>query len=657
MKNIYLKFYENKQRILSEEELGHVDDLTYLKYLEDGNYQLKNSVFIGRVDKKNNFAFLLQEPEDIFLNPDVAASLMHDDIILIKEKRGRYQVELILEQGLKYFIAEVKRTKKGRFRYYTDKPLYKSVLVGDESKIVTGSIVRLKVDRIINDHLYASIDSIVGHKTDPNIDILKIVAEHNWPDTDFDYLEEVANSLNINISEEKKGRKDLTNDLIVTIDGADAKDLDDAVSLTYKDGLYHLGVHIADVSLYVTHGSEIDKSAYKKATSVYLANSVIPMLPRKLANDLCSLNPNTDKLTLSALMTFDESGKLVNYEIAKSIINSKYRLTYDGVNDLLETGKTLGSKELDEMIVKMNELSLILTNLRNKRGALNFSSEELKFELKGEEVIGVEKRIQGLGEKLIESFMLAANEAVAFHMEKSEIPALYRVHEKPESAKLELALKSLTNLGIKTNNNFSPKNLQRILENIETSPLSSIVNMFILRAMQKARYDYNPLGHFGLGARYYAHFTSPIRRYPDLILHRIIREIVLGENNSVQTYQYYERNLEEIGMHTSKMERTAIDIERAVNSLMAAKFMSNHLGEEFSGQIIQVLKTGFFVQLKNGIEGFVNVKSQYFKYEYNELLLHFKIAGKTFKIGDDIKVRVTSVDLLEKEIDFEIVGD
>lgn len=656
MKDIYIKFYEEEKRALSEEVIGHLEDLTYLKHRKDGFYELKSNIFIGKVDKKNNFAFLLQDPEDIFLNPDVAVDLMHNDIVLISKNRNKLKVELMLERGLEYFIVEAKK-RKHDFKYYTDKPLHKSILVGDDSMVVDGAILRLKVEKIVGDRLYANVDSVIGHITDPNIDILKIVAAFNWPDTDFEHLEVVANNLNININDEKQHRLNLTNELIVTIDGADAKDLDDAVSLYKKDGNYHLGVHIADVSLYVRRNSEIDASAYKKATSVYLTNSVIPMLPRKLANDLCSLNPNTDKLTLSALMTIDESGKVIDYQLEKTVINSKYRLTYDAVNDLLNNHVSLGNKELDQMIKDMNDLAGVLSKLRDKRGALNFSTDELKFDIKGEEVLGVTKRVQGLGEKLIESFMLVANETVAFHMEQNHFPAIYRVHEKPETAKLELAFKTLTNLGIKTNNNFSPKNLQKILNDITGLQLEGIVNMFILRAMQKARYDHNPLGHFGLAARYYTHFTSPIRRYPDLILHRIIRELVFAENNNLKNYEYYEKNLEEIGKHTSKMERTAIEIEREVNSLMAAKYMANHLDEEFNGQIIQVLKTGFFVQLDNGIEGFVNVKNNYYRYEYNELLLSFKVHGKTYQIGDKIKVRVTKVDLLEKEIDFEIIGE
>lgn len=387
-----------------------------------------------------------------------------------------------------------------------------------------------------------------------------------------------------------------------------------------------------------------------------MANSVIPMLPRKLSNDLCSLNPYTDKLTLSVLMTIDSEGKVIDYKIEKSVINSKYRLTYKAVNLFLNEGISFGDEKLDEMLNHMNDLAQILKKVRNKRGSLSFESEELKFIFneKGD-VLDVKVRKSDYAEELIESFMLSANETVAFHMEVNNYPSIYRVHEKPEVDKLEQALAIITNLGIKTNKSLSPKSIQKILKEVKDQELEYIVNMFLLRAMQKAKYEHVSLGHYGLGARYYTHFTSPIRRYPDLILHRIIHELVMGENNNLKNYNFYENNLEEISKHTSKMERVAIDMERETDKLMAVKYMIDKIGEVYSGQIIQVLKTGFFVKLANGIEGFVNVRRHNFNYEYNELLLAHKINGKLYQIGDKIEVSVDDVNVIQKEIDFVLI--
>lgn len=654
MNETYLKFYSEDKGLIHESELPENFDFKYLRHKEDGYYELLKNHYIGKVDKRNNFAFLLQKEEDLYINPNLARDLMNDDIILLINNKRNPQI-IILKRGLEFIIATVKARKRG-FKYFTDKPLRRNILVDDERLITDGSIVKLKVDNIKGERIYASLDKIIGHITDPNIDILKIVATYDWPETDFDLLEKEANNLNVNVEEEKKFRLDLTNELTVTIDGADAKDLDDAISLEFKDDLYHLGVHIADVSLYVKRGSIIDKSAYEKSTSAYLADSVIPMLPRKLANDLCSLNPNTDKLTLSCLMTINKEGRVVDYRIEKTVINTKFRLTYDQVNNYLNENINLETKELDTMLTNMNDLSNILSKVRAKRGSLDFKSEELKFVFDEDyNVTDVIVRKSDKGEELIESFMLMANETVAFHMEKNHFPSIYRVHEKPEEAKLEQAKNTISSLGIETGKTLNPKGLQKILKTVEGSNLEHIVNMFLLRAMQKAHYDQNPIGHFGLGARYYTHFTSPIRRYPDLLLHRIIKELVFGENNNKRNYAYYESHLEEISKHTSKMERVAIDMERDVDSLMAAKYMINKIDDEFSAQIVQVLKTGFFVKLDNGIEGFVNVKLNYFNYEYNEVTLSHKIHGTLYKIGDKVEVKLVDVNILEREIDFVLV--
>ncbi|WP_026391329.1 ribonuclease R [Haploplasma modicum] len=657
MEKIYLKFYEEKTRKIHEDELSKISDYTCLSVSKDGSVELKKNCFIGRIDKKNAFAFLIREDsEDIFLNKTQANNLMDNDIILLELVKGKPVVKKIIKRGLEFIIATVLKNRKG-LKYYTDKPLFKTILVDDESLIVSGSVVKLKVNDIKNERIYTKLEQVIGHIDDPDIDILKIVAYHNWPETDFDLLEKEANKLNININKEKEFRLDLTNDFIFTIDGADAKDLDDAVSLKVVDNNYHLGVHIADVSLYVKPRTLIDEKAYEKSTSVYMANKVIPMLPRKLANDLCSLNPDTDKLTVSCLMVINKDGKVIDYKIEKTIINSKARLTYDRVNDYLKNNIKFQDERLNEVLKNMEDLSVILKNLRNKRGALEFKTEELKFIFdKNNKVIDIELRKTDVAEELIESFMLIANETVAFHMEENLFPSIYRIHEKPDSEKLDKAMDTLSKLGLPFNKKtiVNAKELQKILKLSNDKDYENIVSMTLLRAMQKAEYSNNPVGHYGLAARYYTHFTSPIRRYPDLILHRIIKELVFGENNNKKRYNYYENNLSEIGKHTSAMERKAIEIEREVVSLKSCEYMVDKIGEEFLVQITQPTKTGFFVKTDKGIEGFVNVKNNHRESSFNEESLAFVIGGKIYKVGSFINVILTDVDMLDLKIDFKI---
>lgn len=659
MTDIYLKYYEENTRKIFEDELGEIKSFEYLKYTKDFYYELKSNVFIGKVDKRNEFAFLLQEKEDIYIDKIEAKDLMNDDIVLIEVKRNKAYVKEILKRGLRFIIAEAKKRKKG-FKYYTEKPLFKNILVNDESNIIEGSIVRLEVVTIKNNRIYTNLDKIVGHKTDPDIDILKIVAINNWPDPDMSLLEDEAINLNVNLEDEIKKRKDYTNKLIVTIDGKDAKDLDDAISLELKDDKYYLGVHIADVSLYVKRNSLIDKEAYKKGTSAYLANKVIPMLPRKLSNDLCSLNPNTKKLTLSLMMEIDKLGKVLNYEISNSVIESKYRLNYDDVNNYLNNNVSLGNNELDSLLTNMYELSNILKKDRVKRGELNFESEELEFKFNDKnEVIDVFPRKSDKGEEIIESFMLKANETIAFHMEVNNLPSIYRIHEKPDTEKLENALDTLNKLNIKINKKaiHNVKTFQNILKDVKDTNYEYITNMTLLRAMQKAKYSNEPIGHFGLAARHYTHFTSPIRRYPDLLLHRIIKDLILGESNYIKAFKYYENNLVEIADHTSRQERTAILMEREVNQLKSCEYMKDKIYERFDAQITQILKTGMFVRIDKGIEGFVNIKNGNYHGEYIDHLLSYKVNGKLYKIGDKVNVELIDVDMLELKIDFKLLDE
>lgn len=494
------------------------------------------------------------------------------------------------------------------------------------------------------------------------MEIVKIIYEYEWP---LSFSKELLNELHhIKFDEqvEIKRRLDLRDEFVITIDGKDAKDLDDAISLKQIDeNTFELGVHIADVSYYVKEGSLLDQEAYRRSTSVYLADRVIPMLPHALSNDSCSLNPFESKYTLSCIMTINRDAVVTDYKIVESIIESKHRLTYDEVNILLKENVSLGSKQLDDMLFQMNELSKKLKMIRYKRGAIDFQSSELKFKLDlNGKVIDVEERMTDEAEQLIESFMILANEVVAIHFHESGLPGIYRVHEKPDVEKLDQAFISTKKLGFSVHNELksTAKKLQKLTKDVSNTPFEYIVNMILLRSMQKAKYDEKPIGHFGLASPYYSHFTSPIRRYPDLLLHRMIREFMLkplSEQELNDKKKYFADKLPDYAEQTSKNERTAITMEREVNKLKSREYMENFIGQSFKGQITQILPSGFFVKVDKGIEGFVNVRNvnEYLIYD-EENLLFFTDNGNRYRLGDFITVKLISVDKNENNIDFSI---
>jgi len=655
MNGLYLKFYELKTRKIHENEFP-IERFKSNKYVvhKDNFYILKNTFFIGSVDKKESFAFLRQEDEDIYIEKSEISSLMQNDIILIEHRNNQSFLKEILKRGLESIIVTVKKKNK-KFFYYTDKPLNKKIIVSDEKNVTLGNVLNLEILKIEEKLIHTKIKNIIGSINDPDIEMKKIVAYHEWPVFNQDELERLAGKIKVNYNYEKTKRLNLTNKLIITIDGKDAKDLDDAISLEIINNNYLLGVHIADVSHFVQKSSLIDDAAFAKSTSVYMANKVIPMLPFKLSNDLCSLNANEEKLTLSCMILINKNGEVLNYEIKETIIKSSYRLTYDDVNNFLNKNKSLGDKKLDKLLLKMNEISEILKKIRKKRGEIEFRSDELKFIIdKNEKVVDVEIRKTNLAEALIESFMLIANETVAYHMEKMKLPSIYRIHEKPSEKKLEESFKKLNLLNIdykKEEKNLNFK-LQNILKNVRNSQNEYLVNSILLRSMSQAKYFEKPLGHFGLATLNYTHFTSPIRRYPDLILHRIIKDFLISKN--YDKIEYYGKILSEVAKHTSTMERVSINIERDVVKLKSCEFLANKIGNIFEGQIMQIMKNGFFVQLKNGIEGFVNAKLNYDNYSYEPMLLGYKIKGHLYKLADKIEVKLIGVDMLTREIDFLI---
>ncbi len=659
MNNLYMMFYEHQTRKLNKDYITdvHLEEYPYVTF-EDPFYILKHDILIGRIDHKKTFGFLRQENGDIYLEQRDMMDAMHDDIVLVKEGVEPHVI-LIVKRALSVLVGTVKKGKNSLY-CQADTYLDRRLEVDLDQDLVPGHVVMLEVESIERFVINAKVTKIIGHINDPDINTLKIVASYDWPQTFSPKVMDSIHQIHIDLDQERKERLDLTQDLIITIDGKDAKDLDDAISMTMKDGIYHLGVHIADVSHYVLEDSPLDEEAFKRSTSSYLADRVIPMLPHKLSNDWCSLNPNEEKLTLSCMMEIDSDGKVLRYDIQKSIIISKRRMTYDEVNQFLLEGKTLHDPAIETMLIHMNELSQKLKVIRKKRGEIEFESSELGFVVdeKGR-VLDVYERHTNEGEELIESFMLIANETVAFHMFHANLPSIYRIHEDPDHVKLKLALQTVSKLGIPVNYKQlgNPKPLQIITEHTRNTHVEYVVHMILLRAMQKAKYSEILAPHYGLGARYYSHFTSPIRRYPDLILHRLIHRFVLNESlNYKNDLYHFESIMPDVAKHTSDQERKAVQMERDVAKLKSCEYMQDKVGHIFKATITQMMPSGMFVKLSSGIEGFIPLRVLDDYYMYDEALLTFiGNRGKRYRIGDNVKVELLSVDINDKKMDFGIV--
>ncbi len=536
---------------------------------------------------------------------------------------------------------------------------------------VQGEIVKVDITRYPkykNEDTMGIVTETIGHKDEPGIDILSIVHKHGIPSEFPEEVIEEAKQVPDEISDEDlKGRKDLRGEEIITIDGADAKDLDDAVQVKKLDnGNYYLGVHIADVAHYVKEGSAMDREALNRGTSSYLTDRVIPMLPQRLSNGICSLHPNVDRLTLSCEMEINNQGDVVKHEIFPSVIRSIQRMTYSAVNAILDDNDEETRKEYEALAPSfelMAELHHILEAKRERRGAIDFESTEAKIEVDDEgHPTEIKLLERGTGERLIESFMLLANETVSEHFAKRQLPILYRVHEQPDESKIQRFLEFITTFGITvqaSKNSISPKDLQEVLDKVKGEPAEVVLNMLLLRSMQQARYDVDPIGHYGIGAEYYSHFTSPIRRYPDLILHRLIH-YYNEVGTSAKDKKRWEEKLPEIGQLTSAAERRAIDAERETDELKKAEYMADKVGEEFKGTIVSITGFGMFVQLPNTIEGLIHISlidDDYYEFNEQHLVLVGQRTGKVFKIGQEIDVRVKSVNTDEIQIDFEIVKD
>ena len=643
----------------------------------------KMNLFRGKLTgHAKGFAFVTPEDnpgmDDIFIPPNETGTAMHGDIVMVRvssETSGSRQegtVIRILERGIKQVVGTYSESKSFGFVIPDDKKIANDIFIPQHAShgAVEGHKVVVKLTSYPEGRVSAEgeVIEILGHKNDPGVDILSVIHKYGLPMEFPEDVMEQANAVSDTIKESEIGnRRDLRNEILVTIDGADAKDLDDAVGVTkLENGNYKLGVHIADVSHYVTEGSPIDKEALERGTSVYLVDRVIPMIPHRLSNGICSLNPQVDRFTLSCEMEITPDGEVVSHEIFDSVIKTTERMTYGNVNKILvdkDEEQMERYESLVPMFQNMEQLAAILRQKRMKRGAIDFDFNEARVIVDEEgHPTDVVLRERSVAEKLIEEFMLAANETVAEHFNRLDVPFIYRIHEDPKPEKLQRFFEFITNFGYIVRgsaNDVHPKALQDIIEAVAGKPEETVISTVMLRSMQQAKYDPESLGHFGLSAEFYTHFTSPIRRYPDLIVHRLIRTYLIEGKLDEATKEKWNAILPDIADHTSKRERRSVDAERETDDLKKAEYMLDKIGEEYTGIIGSVTNFGMFVELPNTIEGLVHVSfmtDDYYRFDERQLAMIGERTGKVFRIGDEIDIRVSNVNKEERAIDFEIIG-
>lgn len=631
---------------------------------------------------QKGFGFLIPDEEgrkDVFISKSGLKGAMNGDKVvakIIREDQGGKKCEgeivQIVERVNSEIIGKYEDNKSFGFVLPQDQRIQNDIFISkkDRNGAKKGDIVMVKITKWPDENRKnpeGAVTEILGKPGDIGLDILTIIKKFGLPEEFPEKVLAAAEEVSEEITEKEfKGRVDLRDVKMVTIDGEDAKDLDDAVSIKRLDnGHYELGVHIADVTHYVKEKSVLDKEAFKRATSVYLLDRVIPMLPRKLSNGICSLNPKVDRLTLSCIMTIDKSGRVIDHKICESIIKTNERMTYTDVTKILrDNDQELIEKykDLVDDFKAMEELCKILNAKRLNRGAIDFDFEECKIILdeKGKP-IDIKPYERAIANRIIEEFMLTANETVAEHMNWTELPFVYRIHEEPDNEKLEKFKEFIYNLGytIKWNHEIRPKNLQEVLGMVKGKNEEAIVSTLLLRSMMQARYSPECSGHFGLAAEYYCHFTSPIRRYPDLQIHRIIKEHLNGKIDSKRSKKLVAI-VDGASKQSSEMERLAQEAEREVDDLKKAEYMKDRIGEVYDGIISSVTGFGAFIELPNTIEGLVHITSfrdDYYIYDETRLLLVGERTKKIYRLGDKVKVLCSKVDIPNREIFFEIVED
>ena len=634
--------------------------------------------FIGH-PKGFGFVEIEGQDEDIFIPESDTGTAMHQDkvriIIRNDKKEGKRQegvVVKVLERGMPEIVGTYQLNRDFGFVISDNPKFSKDIFI--PRKEAAGIKNGDKVIVVFTDYGSGNknpegkIKENLGNIRTPGTDILAIVKSFGIPSEFPEKVMKQAQRVPDHVLDaDRDGRLDLRHLQTVTIDGEDAKDLDDAISLTKEGDIYHLGVHIADVSNYVQYNSALDREALKRGTSVYLADRVVPMLPERLSNGICSLNQGEDRLALSCLMDINEKGKVVSHQIAETVINVNERMCYTDVKNILEDTDEEAKKRYEALIpmfFMMKELSGILRNSRHHRGSIDFDFPESKIILNAAgKAIDVKPYEANVATKIIEDFMLMANETVAQEYCTEEIPFVYRTHDNPDPEKVESLLTLLHNQGVKiqkAKEEITPKEIQQIIESIEGLPNEAMISRLVLRSMKQAKYTTECSGHFGLAAKYYCHFTSPIRRYPDLQIHRIIKDNLRGRLMREGRTEHYAEILDEVARQSSVCERRADEAERESDKLKKAEYMSYHLGEEFEGIISGVTGWGLYVELPNTVEGLVHVntlRDDYYIFDQETYELRGEMTKKVYKLGDKVRVRVAEADKMLKTVDFELVSD
>ncbi|MBO5120303.1 MAG: ribonuclease R [Bacilli bacterium] len=644
------------------------------KYMMLDNSHLRKGVMRAN---KRGFGFVEVEGmnEDIYVASENMNGAIHEDIVLVEItskmniERLEGRILKVIKRQVERYIGEINFDKKGKGHITLDDqkiklnievPKDKAMNAVDGHKVVVELVKRVNK----NTKYEGKVIEVIGHKHDPGVDILSIIYKYNINVEFPDDVKEEVKTIPSEVSEEEMvGRRDLRDEVIFTIDGDDTRDIDDAISIEkLANGNYKLGVHIADVSYYVKEGSPLDVEAQERGTSVYLVDRVIPMLPHELSNGICSLNPDVDRLAMSCVMEIDENGKTVDYEIFESVIRSRIQMTYKKVNSILEDNIVPeGYEEYEEKLRLMAELAEVLRKFKVRRGYIDFGVQEAKILVDENcKPIDVIVRERGVGENLIEDFMIAANECVASHIFYMSLPFVYRIHEVPEEDRIRSFLAFVSSLGYNVAGDIKdvkPTTMQRILKSLEDKPEFKILSSLLLRSMKKAVYRPENLGHYGLASPCYTHFTSPIRRYPDTTVHRLLRTYLFKGKADMGTCKKWEERLVYITEHSSDRERASIECEREVEDMKMAEYMEGHIGEEFEGMVSSVTNFGMFVELDNLIEGLVPLRemNDFFHYDEERMTLTGERTNIKYCIGDRVLVKVVRASHEEKTIDFEVI--
>lgn len=656
----------------------------YLILTKKGKYTSPNQMglFVGKlVSHKKGFGFVESDEEytqDLFIPADSLNGAMHNDRVIAEittpatdEKRAEGRIIKVVERAITDVVGTFQESKNFGFVLPDNKKFNKDIFI--PKKFFNGArgndkvVCRITQWPTEDRKPEGKIIEILGQKGDRYVEIASVIREHGLPEEFPKKVLDEAEKVAIEIPQEEIDRRlDLRDMNIFTIDGEDAKDLDDAVSIEVLDnGNYKLGVHIADVTHYVKEKSKLDKEALKRATSVYLVDKVIPMLPKTLSNGVCSLNPFEDKLTLSVFMEIDHKGEVVKHDIKETIINSKARMTYTEVSDILEKDdeklKKTFAKVADDFFTA-EKLARILMKRREKRGAIDFDFPEAKIILNNDgDVVDIVQYERRISNRIIEEFMLITNETVAEHFFWLNMPFVYRVHETPAHEKIETLNKFISTFGYVIKGDLEsvhPKALQGIIEQIHGKTEEKAISTIMLRSLKQARYSPECVGHFGLAAQYYSHFTSPIRRYPDLQIHRIIKEFLNGKISQKRQDQLAQI-VDYASTQSSEREREAELAERDVKDIYKARYMEDRVGEEFVGIVSSVTSFGMFIELDNTVEGLVRLADMgddYYIFDENTFTILGERTKKMYRIGDVVKIKVEKVNVDFKEIDFKLLG-